>query len=148
MFNVEIERRDVDPLPGQRHGVAKIVTFPLVLQLVVRHTPHTLSLTIDAHQLHAIRGKPTHLGIVGITVHQDGELDGQGVTVIASRRLEQNGLFRHAAHMTQRHRQLTVKAAAGKRQEGALIAANAVELALDQCIAQQIAPRQDQQQNR
>jgi hypothetical protein len=41
--------------------------------------------------------------------------------------------------MAQRHRQLAVKTAAGKRQEGALIAANAIELALDQCIAQQIA---------
>ena len=44
MFNVEIERRDVDPLPGQRHGIAKVVTLPLVLQLVVRHTPQMLAL--------------------------------------------------------------------------------------------------------
>ena len=50
-----------------------------------------LALAIDAHPLHAIRGKPTHLGIVGIAVQQDGELDGQGVTVIASRRFEQDG---------------------------------------------------------
>lgn len=107
-----------------------------------------LALAIDAHPLHAIRGKPTHLGIVGIAVQQDGELDGQGVTVIASRRFEQDGFFRHAAHMAQRHRQLAVKAAAGKRQEGALITANAIELALDQCIAQQIATCQDKQQNR
>ena len=48
----------------------------------------------------------------------------------------------------ERHRQLAVKAAAGKRQEGALITANAIELALDQCIAQQIATCQDKQQNR
>nr|WP_290436070.1 hypothetical protein [Aeromonas caviae] len=50
--------------------------------------------------------------------------------------------------MAQRHRQLAVKAAAGKRQEGTLITANAIELALDQCIAQQIATCQDKQQNR
>ncbi|MNZ74636.1 hypothetical protein D3C78_930890 [compost metagenome] len=148
VFNVEIERRDVDSLPGQRHGVAKIITLHLVLQLLVRHTQQALALTIDAYPLHPIRGQPTHLGIVGITVHQDGELDCHGVTVIATRRLEQDGFFRYAAHMAQRHRQLVVKTAAGERQEGALIAANAVELALNQCIAQQIPPRQDQQQNR
>ncbi|MNP19787.1 hypothetical protein D3C76_1123320 [compost metagenome] len=148
LLDVEIERGDVDSLPGQRHGVAKIVTLPLVLQLVVSHTLQMLALTIEPHQLHAIRRQPTHLGIVGIAVHQNGKLGGNVVTLVATRRLEQDRLFRHATHMAQRHRQLVVEATAGERQEGALIAANTVELALDQCIAQQIAPRQDQQQDR
>ncbi len=134
VFDVEIERRDVNPLPGQRHGIAKVVTLPFVLQLVVGHTLQMLTLTIDTHPLHAVRRQPAHLGIVRIAVHQNGKLGSHGVTLAAARRLEQNGLFRHAAHMAQRHRQFVIETTAGERQEGALITANTIELALDQCV--------------
>ena len=147
LLDVEIERRDVDPLPGQRHGIAEIVTILFVLQLVIGHTLQMLALTIEAHQLHAIRRQPAYLGIVRIAVHQHGKLGGNVVTLVATRRLEQDGLFRHAAHMAQRHRQLVIETTAGERQEDALIATYTVELALDQCVTQQIPTHQNQYQN-
>ena len=138
LLDIEIKRRDVNPLPGQRHGIAEIVTILFVLQLVIGHTLQMLALTIEAHQLHAIRCQPAYLGIVRIAVHQHGKLGGNVVTLVATRRLQQDGFFRHAAHMAQRYRQFVIETTAGKRQEGALIATYTVELALDQCVTQQI----------